>query len=61
MSYPEFGSGPYDSPPACQHEYQRYSDGVFCRKCYRPHVAANRTDERIRALEERVAQLEARS
>lgn len=36
MSYPEWSMGPYNET-SCQHDWQGFSDGVYCRKCYCPH------------------------
>ena len=46
-----------NSPRQCMHEWAKYSDGVYCRKCY---AAKDETPlvKRIKALEARLEVLE---
>lgn len=47
--------GPYNDPRSkCNHEFQKFSDGYYCRKCYVPMPG----QAEYKALKDRVAALE---
>ena len=60
MGYPpEWAPGPYNDPRCRNHEWARYSDGIFCSKCYEPSPQ-NALEKRVADLESKVAALEAK-